>query len=46
MGTLSWTDYKDLILTGYNNALAWTKDPGYTSETSTLEWHIDISDHK
>jgi hypothetical protein len=46
MGTLSWTDYKDLILSGYNNALSWTKNPGYTTNTKIIEWHIQISDHK
>ena len=46
MGTLSWTDYKNLILTGYSSALSWTKNPGYTGETKTIEWHIQILNQK
>ena len=43
MGTLSWTDYKDLILSGYNNALSWSNNPGYSAETTNVEWHIQIT---
>ena len=46
MGTLSWTDYRDLILTGYSSALSWTVDPGYTVSTTMLEWHITIADKR